>query len=84
MIKFKLDLTVEEQEGHGEKGKVRASGPLEVIGTGTNDAEVLALANALGMAIEKLMPAIEALPGNGPLNFAEALNRPFMEWAQKR
>lgn len=83
MIKFKLDLTL-EQEVRREKHAVLVDGPLEVIGKGVTAAEVLALAHALSIAIEKLMPQIEALPGNGPLDFAEALNHSLMEWAQKR
>lgn len=83
MIKFKLDLTVTEQEARGEKHAVLIAGPYEVNGKGVKSAEVLGIAEALGKAIELLMPQIENLPGNGALDFAVALNRPFDEWARK-
>lgn len=84
MIKFKLDLILEEKETRGGKSGVLVAGPMEVIGKNVNAAEVLAIAHALSAAIEKLMPQIEALPDDGPLKFAEALNRSLLEWAEKR
>lgn len=85
MIKFKLDLTLEEMESRGDKSGVLVTGPFEVNVNGTNvkPAEVLGIAEALNVAIEKLMPQIENLPGHGPLEFAEALNRSLMNWAEK-
>lgn len=84
MIKFKLDLTLEEMGHRGDKSGVQVTGPFEVEGTNVKPAEVLGIADALSVAIEKLMPQIEHLPGNGPLEFAEALNQSLMEWAEKR
>lgn len=84
MIRFKLDLTLEEKETRGAKSGVLVTGPMEINGTGVKPAEVMAIAHALSVAIEELMPQIEALPDNGPLKFAEALNRSLMEWAEKR
>ena len=84
MIKFKLDLTLEAQEARGEKRAVLVTGPFEVHGTDVKAAEVLGIAEALSVAIEKIMPQIEALPDHGVLRFTEALTRSLMEWAEKR
>jgi hypothetical protein len=63
---------------------VLVTGPFEVHGTETKASEVLAVAQALSVCIEKLMPQIEALPDHGVLRFTEALTRSLMEWAEKR
>lgn len=66
MIKFKLDLTLEEMGHRGDKSGVQVTGPFKVEGTNVKPEEVLGIADALSVAIEKLMPQIENLPGNGP------------------
>lgn len=83
MIKFKLDLGIMEKEIGGKKAVV-VSGPYEVTGKDVTHEEVLAIATALANAIEPLMPEIEKLPGDGPLRFVSALNRPIVEWARKQ
>lgn len=87
MIKFKLDLTLKEMTDMAdecEQDCVQVTGPMVVMGKGVTPAEVLGIAEALSVAIEKLMPQIENLPGHGPLEFAEALNRSLMKWAEKK
>lgn len=85
MIKFKLDLTLKEMTDMADECEqnVLVEGPMVITGKGITPAEVLGIAEALSVAIEKLMPQIENLPGHGPLEFAEALNRSLMKWAEK-
>lgn len=82
MVRVKMELTLRLNR---DEDAVIIKGPLHVRGEGEVYAEeLIAIADALGKVCENLLPTLEKIPGNGVREFAEALNKPFMEWAEKR
>lgn len=80
MIKFKLDICLTEQEGHG----LVIKGPVNIDGKNVSENELIGIGNMLSDVIEHIIPDLEYMPGNGLLDFAVALNRSLMDHANKQ
>ena len=80
MIKFQLDICITEQEGHG----LVIKGPVNIEGKNPSANELIGIGDILSDVICHIIPELESLPGNGPLDFAVALNRSLMEHANKQ
>lgn len=67
MIKFKLDICMTEQEGHG----LVIKGPVNIEGKNVSPNELIGFGDMLSDVIGHIIPYLESNPGNGLLDFLQ-------------